>query len=86
MNYEDLSIDDAKLIYNSRVLNKSKLKKEKPKQLKRIIQKDLNNNIIKIWDNMGEIIKAYNLKTSTPILRVIKKERKTYKNSIWERE
>jgi len=83
---ENLSIADAKLIYDSRVLNKSKLRREKPKQIRKIIQKDLNGNIVKIWKDMGEIIKTYNLKTSTPVLRVIKKERKTYKNSIWERE
>lgn len=84
----DISLNDAKLIYNIRVMNISKLKKEEPKIFKaskNIIQKDLNGNVIKIWENMSEIIKFYNLKTSTPVLRVIKKERKTYKNSIWER-
>ena len=82
----DISITDARIIYDAKVLNKSRLKKEKTKEIKRILQKDLNGNIIKIWENMREIIKTYNLKTSTPVLRVMKKERKTYKNSIWEKE
>lgn len=79
-----IKIEKAFDIYNNRVLNKSKQPKiYKPK--KKIIQKDLEGKIVKIWENMQNIIDQFNLKSSTPILRVIKKQRKHYKKFIWER-
>lgn len=81
---EDTTIEKAYLIYSRRVVRKVE-KFNKP-VVKRIIQKDANNNIVKVWDRMQDILNTYNLKNSTPVLRVIKGERKTFKNFIWERE
>jgi hypothetical protein len=83
---DNISLEDAKTIYNSRCMNVSKIKNNKEKIIKRIVQKSKNGEIVKIWEMMKDILKYYNLKSSTPILRVIKNKRKTYKNSIWERE
>jgi len=79
-----IDILEARDIYDNRVLNKGKLKREnfKYQESKKIIQKDLEGKEIKIWNRMQDIIDAFNLKNSTPILRVIKGQRKTFKNHL----
>lgn len=85
---KEIPFEEAKLEYADRVLNKSKLEKalrKKQQVYKKIIQKDLDGNIIKIWGRMQDIVNELKLKNSTPILRVIKKERKHFRKFIWER-
>jgi hypothetical protein len=84
--FNNITIEEAKILYDSRCMNISKTRNNKTKITKRIIQKTQEGLVIKIWEKMSDIIKFYNLKNSTPILKVIKNERKKYKNSIWERE
>lgn len=84
--FDDITLEDAKTIYNSRCMGISKIKNNKAKITKRIIQRTQEGITIKIWEKMNDILRYYNLKSSSPILRVIKNQRKTYKNSIWERE
>lgn len=54
------------------------------KKIENIKQYDLNNNLIKIWKNSKEIVSAFNLKNFSPILRVLKGDRKKFKNYIWK--
>jgi hypothetical protein len=85
---KEVPFEEAKLEYNNRVLNKCKVEKEQRKtyqKYNKIVQKDLNGEVIKIWDRMQDIINELGLKNSTPILRVIKNQRKHFRKFIWER-
>lgn len=49
-----------------------------------IDQYDLNGNFIKNWKDTKEIVEFYGLKNATPVLRVLKGERKKFKESLWK--
>ena len=62
----------------------SKLKTFKPKtKFKQVIQKDLNGNIIKIWDNAKEAASFLN-KDPSSIRKAARGDRKTAYGFIWE--
>jgi len=53
------------------------------KRIKNIKQLDLCGNLIKVWVDSKEIVNYYKLKSATPILRVLKGERKKFRNCRW---
>lgn len=52
-------------------------------RIENIKQLDKDNNLIKIWKDSKEIVIFYGLKNATPVLRVIKGERKFFKKFKW---
>ena len=52
-------------------------------KVKNIKQIDKNGNLIKIWLDSKEIVTFYGLKNATPILRVLRGERKHFKKFKW---
>lgn len=59
------------------------LGKQTRKRIENIKQWDINDNLIKIWKDSKELVIFYGLKNFSPILRVIKKQRKQYKGYKW---
>lgn len=60
-----------------------KLECDKHKNIyKKTIQKDLNGNIIKIWNSRSEVVKAFGMKFPTFCQAI--KNKKIYKGFIWE--
>lgn len=52
-------------------------------RIENIKQLDENGNVIKIWKDSKEIVYFYGLKNATPVLRVIRGERKHFKKFKW---
>lgn len=49
-----------------------------------IHQYDTNNNLIKIWETVQDIVVFFNLKNGSPITRVILGKREKFKNFYWK--
>jgi len=59
---------------------------KKNRKSKKIIQLDDENNVIKVWDSIRDIMKYYNLKYSSHIYACINGKRNHYKNYKWKYE
>jgi group I intron endonuclease len=55
------------------------------KKMKRIIQYDLNMNLVKIWSGIRECSRALNINHSE-IIKCLKNKKRNYKNYIWKYE
>jgi group I intron endonuclease len=71
---------------NNKPRKSYKRKNISSKALRNIHQFDLEDNLVKIWDTSVDIVKHYNMKNLSPILRVLKKQRKKFKNYKWKYE
>jgi group I intron endonuclease len=68
---------------NNPFYGKKHTQNSKNKMCKKLIQKDLNGNVIKIWDSFKEACESLNLKQPA-ISNVCNKPNRTYANYKWE--
>lgn len=54
------------------------------RRTRNILQLSVDGELVKEWKDSKEIVNFYGLRNFSPVLRVIKKHRNTYKGFVWK--